>query len=266
MNCANSFSRISKDYLAKNVQSVFAGSMASAAEARSNINSSTMGRFMSPDPKLENSSYLADPQKWNKYTYVLNNPIVYFDPNGQEEKTFLGKVLDAVYVKVGLGLGLGVNAKALNVKGKVEASSKLETKISLNGNVDQSLVNSAQVGVEAKAPGIGEVSIGPKVSQSTPITKDNETVPSSEQKPEPAEKSMFIELKGNESSGSSGDITLAGAGICVLVCVSADIGVDVTKVKAIFQDPGPPPPPNPPSPLPPIQPAPSCNVDPNRKC
>ncbi len=34
---------------------------------------SSMGRFMSPDPGKVNLKHLANPQKWNKYAYVLNN-------------------------------------------------------------------------------------------------------------------------------------------------------------------------------------------------
>ena len=31
---------------------------------------SSMGRFMSPDPKIMTARHLANPQKWNKYAYV----------------------------------------------------------------------------------------------------------------------------------------------------------------------------------------------------
>ena len=43
--------------------------------------SSAMGRFMSPDPLL-NSGRPDDPQTWNRYSYVLNNPLVGTDPTG----------------------------------------------------------------------------------------------------------------------------------------------------------------------------------------
>jgi DNA-binding helix-hairpin-helix protein with protein kinase domain len=44
-----------------------------------------MGRFMSPDPGKINLKHLANPQKWNKYPYVLNNPLSMIDPDGMEE-------------------------------------------------------------------------------------------------------------------------------------------------------------------------------------
>ena len=44
--------------------------------------------FMSPDPKIPSLAHLTNPQKWNKYPYALNNPLVYFDPDGVEETSF----------------------------------------------------------------------------------------------------------------------------------------------------------------------------------
>jgi RHS repeat-associated protein len=40
------------------------------------------GRFLSPDP-AGRSADLRKPQSWNRYSYVLNNPILYVDPDGQ---------------------------------------------------------------------------------------------------------------------------------------------------------------------------------------
>jgi|HubBroStandDraft_6_1064221.scaffolds.fasta_scaffold119022_3 RHS repeat-associated protein len=44
-------------------------------------NASTMGRFMTPDPLL-NSGRPGNPQSWNRYAYVLNNPLKFTDPTG----------------------------------------------------------------------------------------------------------------------------------------------------------------------------------------
>ena len=43
--------------------------------------SSAQGRFTSPDP-LNESGNPKGPQSWNRYTYVLNNPLRFIDPNG----------------------------------------------------------------------------------------------------------------------------------------------------------------------------------------
>jgi RHS repeat-associated protein len=42
---------------------------------------STQGRFISVDP-LGSSAIVSDPQSFNRYTYVLNNPLKYIDPDG----------------------------------------------------------------------------------------------------------------------------------------------------------------------------------------
>ena len=53
--------------------------------------SGAQGRFTSPDPfsilqeagsREELDEYLSNPQHWNKYTYSLNNPLKYVDPDG----------------------------------------------------------------------------------------------------------------------------------------------------------------------------------------
>jgi RHS repeat-associated protein len=42
---------------------------------------STTGRFTSVDPLLA-SGVLENPKTWNRYTYALNNPVLYTDPSG----------------------------------------------------------------------------------------------------------------------------------------------------------------------------------------
>jgi RHS repeat-associated protein len=48
-------------------------------EAR--YNSSVIGRFMSPDPENAGAEQI-NPQSWNMYSYVLNNPLSFTDPTG----------------------------------------------------------------------------------------------------------------------------------------------------------------------------------------
>jgi RHS repeat-associated protein len=54
--------------------------------------SSSQGRFTSPDPisfwvfePRKQDEYISNPQRWNKYVYVLNNPLRYIDPMGLAE-------------------------------------------------------------------------------------------------------------------------------------------------------------------------------------
>jgi len=42
----------------------------------------SLGRFTTIDPLLSIKANSADPQRWNRYTYVLNNPQRHIDPNG----------------------------------------------------------------------------------------------------------------------------------------------------------------------------------------
>ncbi len=43
--------------------------------------SSSQGRFTSPDPLMA-SAKATDPQRWNRYSYVVNNPLKFVDPSG----------------------------------------------------------------------------------------------------------------------------------------------------------------------------------------
>jgi len=52
-------------------------------------NSSSMGRFMSPDPVNLTWKRLINPgNTLNKYTYAANNPLLYVDPNGKDITVF----------------------------------------------------------------------------------------------------------------------------------------------------------------------------------
>jgi RHS repeat-associated protein len=50
--------------------------------AQARYNSSSLGRFMSPDPIGNFVADSTNPQTWNLYTYALNNPLRYVDPSG----------------------------------------------------------------------------------------------------------------------------------------------------------------------------------------
>ncbi len=47
--------------------------------------SGAQGRFSSPDPGGFSGKHARNPQKWNRYSYVLNIPLAYIDPDGFEE-------------------------------------------------------------------------------------------------------------------------------------------------------------------------------------
>ena len=54
--------------------------------------SSAHGRFTSPDTLMA-SGGAANPQTWNRYAYVVNNPVAYIDFNGQLKRDKNGKVI-----------------------------------------------------------------------------------------------------------------------------------------------------------------------------
>src|SRR6185312_7468836 len=47
-----------------------------------------LGRFLSPDPHIQ---HLDDPQSYNRYSYVTNNPLRYTDPTGYWSWSDVGK-------------------------------------------------------------------------------------------------------------------------------------------------------------------------------
>ena len=47
---------------------------------------SSIGRFTTVDPVYTWRENLVDPQRWNRYAYVRNNPLRYVDPDGRELK------------------------------------------------------------------------------------------------------------------------------------------------------------------------------------
>ena len=65
--------------------------------------SSSVGRFMSPDPVGDTA--LRDPQSWNLFAYVRNNPLAYIDPSG----TSSAWSLESSIGSQGLGRGVGDN-------------------------------------------------------------------------------------------------------------------------------------------------------------
>ncbi|MHB8652645.1 MAG: RHS repeat domain-containing protein [Terriglobia bacterium] len=64
-----------------------------------------LGRFMSPDPIIlpnlaGGSSEFVNPQRWNKYAYALNDPLVYVDPNGKWSTAVHNQIIDQVFQNI----------------------------------------------------------------------------------------------------------------------------------------------------------------------
>ena len=52
-----------------------------------------VGRFTTIDPLQTTSENLADPQRWNRYAYVRNNPLRWVDPDGRQIMRIPGALL-----------------------------------------------------------------------------------------------------------------------------------------------------------------------------
>lgn len=60
---------------------------------------SAQGRFTGVDPKMVGIK-IVNPQRWNRYAYVVNNPLALYDPDGQDDEgKGGGKVID-VFVAI----------------------------------------------------------------------------------------------------------------------------------------------------------------------
>jgi RHS repeat-associated protein len=51
----------------------------------------SIGRFLSVDPIMNPTRSIRRPARWNRYTYVLDNPLRFVDPNGEETEVAIGR-------------------------------------------------------------------------------------------------------------------------------------------------------------------------------
>jgi RHS repeat-associated protein len=55
-----------------------------------------LGRFLSVDPVFDSRRGISTPQRWNRYAYALNNPLVRLDLDGRQDEMIVVNTLSAI--------------------------------------------------------------------------------------------------------------------------------------------------------------------------
>jgi RHS repeat-associated protein len=223
---------------------------------------SQYGRFMSPDSVPIAGKLLLNPEDLNLYSYSINNPIRYNDPNGKDWqtawndlKTFAG----SLYGKLSFGAGIDAKVKIGSGEAKVGVDAKYSWEQHGNGNGTATV--SESVGAKAGEPGGPQA--GLSVEASKVLTRVNgeggPLVTGPEMRTVETTVGMETETKGGSigASGPSEDVGL-GLEVGALLHLGIEVGTTnegiaafsdfVTQVKNEISTPKPPTPPPPPPP------------------
>jgi RHS repeat-associated protein len=123
--------------------------------------SSPQGRFAGPDPysivheaedEDDFNAYVANPQRWDRYSYVLNNPLRYVDPDGlyEYEAELLGKRIKVVI------------SDSISEKERVQIKTKIDDAISMiNNAADKLTANQKNI-----ITNISNINVSDKISRS----------------------------------------------------------------------------------------------------
>ena len=90
-----------------------------------------LGRFLSPDPVLQDPS---DLQSYNRYTYVFNNPLKYVDPSGNTA-TFTSTTINVIGVQFGAASSNAIPSVSVSVSQQITQFFSGGGSISLGGGL-----------------------------------------------------------------------------------------------------------------------------------
>jgi RHS repeat-associated protein len=94
---------------------------------------SSMGRWLSPDPKIISKQRMYDPQQWNMYSYARNNPLGAIDPDGREIRALTDLALQRIQntlpkdvrSQIKLGDGRTLDRKSIDAIKNTDSNVKL---------------------------------------------------------------------------------------------------------------------------------------------
>ena len=202
-----------------------------------------VGRFVSPDLKSFSTNTIARPQKWNRYSYVLNNPLVLYDPDGMEERRSGSHTINLVtaaskLINVRVGAGPGLKGKltlpVANLEGGVTVLANV--KVPVPNVLAPSVYGSAEAGARAS---IGSVGFKGQLKYEGYVVKEGKLDPHVEDK-----TGLGAETPASRTKGNSGtaDVTLIGVaapiGAVGVVPISgeADLNLNTDHLRTVLDE------------------------------
>jgi RHS repeat-associated protein len=230
---------------------------------KARYDSSSLGRFMSTDPKSVHA-HLNDPQAFNRYVYTRNNPLSYIDPDGKDfgkawsdVKTFVS----TIYVQASVGGGIDVKVKVGSLEAKAGVDAKLNVDLSKNAG---KISHTEELGVSAKD---GPVKVGESITFDTTLVKVEDGQRTG---PEKTQVEVVDTIGGKTTQGTkSGDRMGVSVEVGDELHVGAEVGATKTgwaalldAAKEVKQSLTPTPPPAAPT----APGAPKCSGSSDRSC
>jgi RHS repeat-associated protein len=101
----------------------------------------TLGRFLSVDPVMNVRRNMPTPQRWNRYVYALNNPILRVDTDGRDDRIFVVNTSNAGVFNKAAEARLNAAVTGTRFEGRVQVVGPFATPgqvRSFLGNADSS--------------------------------------------------------------------------------------------------------------------------------